>query len=113
MDALQVFPLELWIQIAEFGTPKVWMNLCCTVTLLGRYSLDPRVQLKMMNKFASEKCYLPNGIKHSYRDRPVQEYGSDGTLRCEIWCKNGKRHRGGDQPAGKWYHKGGTLCDEE
>ncbi len=142
VNALHLLPLEVWVQLAGSGTSETWLNLCCAVAGVGKYSLNQDVQSKMMDKFVSKSANgeyrLPNGELHSYHDRPaVKHYRLDGTLYCERWFRNGKvyrkegpaekiyyedgtlwreywyrhgvLHRGGDQPAGKWYRKGGTT----
>ncbi len=116
VDALQVLPVELWVQVAESGTPGVWLNLCCAVAPLGRWSLYQDIQLKMMDKFVNEsngEYRLPNGKLHSYRNRSAKkEYYKDGTLWREYWYSFGEIHRE-PKAAVKEYYKDGTLSLEE
>ncbi len=122
-DALQVLPLELWVHMAMSGTPGVWLNLCRAVAPLGSWSLDPDVQLKMMDKFVRESngtYRLPNGALHSYHDRPAEKWywplripPPDGTFSSEKWyqdLKAGPAEKGywpdGILECEKWFQKG-------
>ncbi len=134
--ALDVWPLELWLHVAECS-PAAWFRLACSLSCVGRYSLrDEDVQTRAMTRFCNSKGFLPNGARHGmyvevdcedyksevwYRsgvkhrddDRPaVLRYYSDGTLFYEAWYRSGVKHREDDGPAVKRYYSDGTLFSE-
>ena len=52
-------------------------------------------------------------IFHSYDDKPAYIwYRGDGSIRREVWYKEGKRHREGDKPAKIWYNRDGSVLTQ-
>ncbi len=96
-SSLDVFPLEIWLLIAE-SSPAAWRQLTQVVRDVGLYSLDENVQCRMMNHFVDvDTNLLPNSARHG---GPFL-IGDKG--RTEAWYVNDKLHRDDDLPALRQY----------
>ena len=110
--ALDVLPLELWLEIAKQSS-NAWHGITTAIVYVGRYSLDPEVQHRMMDRFVDDNGFLPNGAKHGKHVIDAWPKSQYGRIMQE-WYLNGKLHRNvDDQPASIWFRHGGTLALEE
>jgi len=48
---------------------------------------------------------------HSHNDKPAYiDYNNDGSIRYQVWYKEGKYHREDDKPAIIGYYNDGSIC---
>ena len=124
------FPLELWIKIAS-NSPEAWRLLTLAIPILGRWSLQPHIIIRMKKLFTKyttrkdgwdrliEEWKLPDGTYYRELDLPTCVYHyslkNDGVDTISIKCwytKHGDLYRIVDKPAEVWYRISGNILKE-